>query len=194
MRLTYMDRVTYRRKHDPDLVEGLRDTFGDVYVLPEGGSNALAVRGCMEVPREFAVPFDVICCACGTGGTLAGIAAGLQGQQQAIGFSALKGGGFLTGEVQRLQTEVGVPTDNWRIETEFHFGGFAKRRPELDRFIHDFKSRHAVRLDWVYVAKMMAGLFQLIARGTFPRGTTIVAVVTGSAEPEGAGGDSGSGG
>jgi 1-aminocyclopropane-1-carboxylate deaminase len=69
----------------------------------------------------------VICCACGTGGTLAGLAAGLRPGQTAIGFSALKGGTFLNGDVRRLQAEYGKPTDNWSIETDHHFGGFAKR-------------------------------------------------------------------
>ncbi|WP_133851921.1 1-aminocyclopropane-1-carboxylate deaminase/D-cysteine desulfhydrase [Labedaea rhizosphaerae] len=52
---------------------------------------------------------------------------GLRPGQQAVGFSALKGGSFLAEDVARLQRATGEPTGNWRIETEFHFGGFAKR-------------------------------------------------------------------
>ena len=180
MELTYLDRGTYRRAMDYDILDGLRRRFGRCYVLPEGGSNALAVRGCREIPREIDVAFDLICCACGTGGTLAGIAGGLHAGQRAIGFSVLKGGEFLVDDVTRLQNEAfGTTTGNWSIETGFHFGGFAKRRPELDSFIGEFAVRHGFTLDRIYVAKMLYGLLTLTERGTFPPGTTVIAVVTG---------------
>lgn len=180
MRLTYMDRAAYRRKTCPEVETALRERFGDFYLIPEGGSNPLAVHGCAELTSEIQEPFDVICCACGTGGTLAGIASGLQSGRRAIGFSAVKGGGFLCQEVTRLQeTAYARHTTNWSIETGFHFGGFARRNAELDRFISDFRDRHGLQLDWVYVAKMLYGVFSLISAGKFARNTAIVAVVTG---------------
>lgn len=181
MELTYLDRGSYRRKVDPDVLSRLHGQFGDFYLLPEGGSNALAAQGCAELPAEIDVEFDTICCPCGTGGTLAGIAHGLRESQKAIGFAVLKGGDFLTEEVERLQREAfGAVSSNWTVRTEFHFGGFAKRRGELDAFIDDFEARHGLRLEWVYVAKMMFGVFALIEQGAFPRGERIVAVVTGA--------------
>lgn len=178
MRLAYMDRTTYRRKHEPDVVAALRERWGDFYLLPEGGSNAPAVRGCAELGAE--VPgFDVVCCPCGTGGTLAGLAAGLAPHQRAIGFSVLKGG-FMDGEVERLQRETyGERRGHWRVENGFHFGGYAKRTPELDAFVDDFADRHGLVLDRVYTAKMMFGVLALAERGAFPRGTRILAVITG---------------
>lgn len=182
MRLTYLDRQTYRRKTEPEVIDRLRDQFGDFYLLPEGGSNALAVRGCIELVEEIAEDFDVICSAVGTGGTLAGIAAGLAPHQRAVGFSSLKGGGFLSDDVAALQrAALGEVTGNWEIETGYHFGGYAKSTPELVAFVDDFEARHGVRLDWVYVAKMMCGVYDLVERGKFPAGTRIVAVVTGPA-------------
>lgn len=180
MELTYLDRSTYRHKMDAEVLSRLRDQFGEFYLLPEGGSNALAAQGCAELPAEIEAEFDTICCACGTGGTLAGIAHGLRENQRAIGFAALKGGDFLAEDVARLQREAfGAAGTNWTVRTEFHFGGFAKRRGELDAFIDDFEARHGLRLDWVYVAKMMYGIFALIEQGAFARGERIVAVVTG---------------
>ena len=179
MELVYLDRATYRRKTEPDVLADLRDRFGDCYRLPEGGSNALAVRGCAELPAEIDVDFDLICCACGTGGTLAGIAGGLSAGQRAIGFSALRGD-FLPAEVDRLQREAfGGGTDNWTIETGFHFGGFARRSAELDAFGADFAGRHGLVLDGVYVAKMLYGLTALTTGGAIAPGTTVIAVVTG---------------
>lgn len=179
MRLNYLDRTTYRRKTDPAVLDSLTERLGDFYLVPEGGSNEHAVRGCAELPAEIDVPFDVICCATGTGGTLAGIAAGLERGQRALGFAVLKGAEFLAGDVRRLQAVHGTITDNWSVVTGYHFGGYARRTAALDDFIADFHARHGLRLDWVYVAKLMYGIFEEAARGTFPPGTTIVAVVTG---------------
>jgi 1-aminocyclopropane-1-carboxylate deaminase len=179
MRLTYLDRDTYRRKTDPVVLAPLIEQFGPCYLLPEGGSNGLALRGCAELPAEIDVDFDAICCATGTGGTLAGIAAGLRGDTpRALGFAVLKGGRFLDHEVRRLQQEYGTVNDNWSIDYDFHFGGYAKRTPALDEFITDFESRHGIRLDWVYEAKMLYGLFVRITEGAFPPGTTLVAVLS----------------
>jgi 1-aminocyclopropane-1-carboxylate deaminase/D-cysteine desulfhydrase-like pyridoxal-dependent ACC family enzyme len=185
MRLSYMDRTTYRRKHEPDIIAGLRENHGNFYLLPEGGSNALAVRGCAELPAELGIEFDVICCPVGTGGTLAGVAAGLSPKQRARGFAVLKGGQFLADEVAELQRQgYGVVTTNWSIEYDFHFGGFAKSTPDLRSFIDDFGRRHRLRLDWVYVAKMMYGVFALVERGVFAPESVLVAVVTGPASSE----------
>jgi 1-aminocyclopropane-1-carboxylate deaminase len=180
MRLTYVDRTTYRRKTSPAVLAALADEFGDFYLLPEGGTNSLALKGCRELPAEIDADFDVLCCACGTGGTLAGLAAGLRPGQRALGFSALKGGEFLAGDVRRLQIEAfGADTGNWSIDFSSHFGGYARRTPELDEFVADFHRRHGVSLDRVYVAKMVHGVFARVRSGEFPAGSAVVAVVTG---------------
>lgn len=178
MTLTYLDRGTYRRKTEPAVLAALTAQFGPCHVIPEGGANALGVLGCSELADELDGHFDVVCCACGTGTTLAGIAAGLR-SGRALGFSVLKGGEFLADEVLRLQHEAfGSTTTNWSIDHDFHFGGYAKRTPPLDAFIADFKARHGITLDWVYEAKMMSGLFTRIAENRFPKGTTIAAVLS----------------
>jgi hypothetical protein len=123
---------SYRAKASPEVLEGLRRRLGDFFLVPEGGSNTAAVRGAAELPAELSLPYDVICCACGTGGTLAGIAAGLPAGKRAIGFSALKGGAFLEDEVRRLQSDYGTVTTNWSIELDYHFGGFGRRDEALD--------------------------------------------------------------
>jgi 1-aminocyclopropane-1-carboxylate deaminase len=180
MRLAYLDRAAYREKMSPEVIAMLHRRFGDFYLLPEGGTNADALRGCAEIPGEIDSRFDLACCPCGTGGTLAGLAHGLGRQQQALGFSVLKGGEFLTREVADLQRDAfGAASGNWSIEQNFHFGGFAKRNAALDEFVVDFRKRHGLSLDWVYVAKMMYGIFALAGREFFPVGTTIVAVLTG---------------
>jgi 1-aminocyclopropane-1-carboxylate deaminase len=184
MRLTYLDRTTYRRKSDTSVVARLGEEFGEFYLLPEGGSNALAVRGCAEITPEINEQSpqrpDIVSCACGTGATLAGIAASLREGQRAIGFSALKGADFLVDDVARLQQEAfGTVSGNWTIELDFHFGGYAKRRPALDDFIQDFQRRHGIALEWVYVAKMLYGIFALVESGRIAPHSTVVAILTG---------------
>ncbi len=183
MTIDYLDRTTYRDKTDPAVAERLHRRFGDFFLLPEGGSNAAAVRGVAEISAELPPDYDVVCCPCGTGGTLAGLAAGLPAGKLALGFAALKGAGFLVDDVARLQREYGTVTENWSIELGYHFGGFARRTPVLDAFIADFRLRHSIDLEWVYVAKMLYGVFDVVERGRFAAGTTIVPVVTGPATP-----------
>ena len=185
MSLTYLDRASYRAKTSPETLAGLARRWGRFYLLPEGGSNEHAVRGCAELPAEIEIGFDVICCPVGTGGTLAGIAAGLRPGRRAIGFSALKGGEFLTAEVERLQRAAfGARLGEWRIECGFHLGGFAKCPATLSAFAAGFAGRHGIPLERVYVAKMMYGLFALVDQGAFAPGSRIVAVVTGPPGPE----------
>jgi 1-aminocyclopropane-1-carboxylate deaminase/D-cysteine desulfhydrase-like pyridoxal-dependent ACC family enzyme len=180
MRLTYLDRGTYRHKHDSAVIARLRQEFGGFYLVPEGGSNGLGVRGCAEIPAEIVDDFDVICCPCGTGGTLAGIALGLRPGQRAIGFSVLKNGGFLADEVIRLQREAtGRNAGCWDIELGYHFGGYAKTAPALGTFIADFDRRHGLILDRVYTAKMMYGIIDLARNGLFASGSIVIAVITG---------------
>jgi 1-aminocyclopropane-1-carboxylate deaminase len=172
MRLTYLDRTTYRAKTSESVIDALHRELGNFYLIPEGGSNSDAVRGCAELPAELDASVDVVFCAVGTGGTLAGVAAGVRPDQLAVGIPVLKGGAFLEQEIVGLQEQAyGARTGSWRLEYDYHFGGYAKRTPELDEFIDDFEARHQLRLDWVYEAKMMYALFDQIARNTFRRGT-----------------------
>jgi 1-aminocyclopropane-1-carboxylate deaminase len=183
MRLMHIDRTTYRAKTTDVVIEALHQEFGDFYLIPEGGSNADAVRGCAELPAELDASVDVLFCAVGTGGTLAGVAAGVRPDQLVVGVPVLKGAAFLEGDIVGLQEQVyGARAGSWRLECDYHFGGYAKRTRELDEFIDDFEGRHGLRLDWVYEAKMMYALFDQVARKAFPGGTTIVALISGSGD------------
>lgn len=187
MRLHFVDRSTYRRKTEPDTLARVLHTAGaeDAYVVPEGGSNALAVRGCRALGEELRGHggIDVAALACGTGGTFAGLAAGLAPDQHALGIPVLRGG-FLIADVQALQQGAfGGPRGRWRLDDRFHFGGYARTSPELDAFAEDFENRHGLPVERLYVAKLLYGLVALADEGAFPRGTTLAAVVTGRPFP-----------
>ncbi|MEU1196123.1 pyridoxal-phosphate dependent enzyme [Streptomyces sp. NPDC005813] len=185
MRLHFVDRRTYRAKAEPETLAGILRAVeaDDAYVVPEGGSNSLAVRGCQELGRELGDAADVVAVACGTGGTLAGLAAGLDPGRRALGIPVLKGG-FLEADVLALQQAAfGARRGLWSLDDRFHFGGYARTTPELDAFAEDFEDRHGLPVERLYVAKMLYGLVALAEEGAFPRGTTVAAVITGAPLP-----------
>lgn len=182
MRLHFTDRAAYRRKAEPETLAALLRAAGaeDAYVVPEGGSNTLAVRGCRALGEELRGRADVVALACGTGGTLAGLAAGLAPQQRALGIPVLKGG-FLGEEIQALQQRAfGARRGDWRLDERFHFGGYARVPAELDAFADDFERRHGIPLERLYVAKSLYALVTLAEEGAFAPGTRLAAVVTGA--------------
>lgn len=138
------------------------------------------MRGCEELGEELRGRADVVALACGTGGTLAGLAAGLAPGQRALGVPVLRGG-FLDGEIRTLQQRAfGGPRGDWSLDDRFHFGGYARTTPELDAFAEAFEQRHGLPVERLYVAKMLYGLVTLAEEGAFPRGTTLAAVITGA--------------
>ncbi len=180
MHLHYLDRKSYRRKREPDVLAELRDRFGDFYLVPEGGTTIQAVAGCANLVREITEPYDVIVCPVGTGGTLAGIAAGTRPGRRVVGVSALRGAFSLDADVHKLLVQAcGRDPGNWSIDHRFHCGGFARTTPELVDFVDDFEARHGLRLERVYVTKMMLAVFALVAAGEIAPRSTIVAVITG---------------
>ncbi|MCX4691083.1 1-aminocyclopropane-1-carboxylate deaminase/D-cysteine desulfhydrase [Streptomyces sp. NBC_01408] len=181
MRLHFVSRADYRRKAEPGTRARLLAGAGGegAYVVPEGGSNALALRGCAELGRELRGAADVVAVACGTGGTLAGLAAGLGPGQRALGVPVLAGG-FLGPEIRSLQTlAFGAPAGDWSLAEDFHHGGYARVPAPLEAFAAEFEARHGLPVERIYVAKLLWALAELTATGTFPPGTTLAAIVTG---------------
>ncbi len=186
MELYYISREEYRLKDSYAFLNTLNEQFNDFYLIPEGGSNELAVRGCSEILENEVPFFDCVCCACGTGATLAGLICSLKKHQKAIGFSSLKGGEFLERTVQELlfqsSTNSANPNTagaNWNINTNYHFGGYGKTNNALFSFAEDFFVTQNIELDFVYTAKMFYGIFDLISTNYFEEGSKILALHTG---------------
>jgi 1-aminocyclopropane-1-carboxylate deaminase/D-cysteine desulfhydrase-like pyridoxal-dependent ACC family enzyme len=178
MKLHFVTRSAYRNKYDVDFTNDLKRQFGDFYLVPEGGSNALAVKGCAEIIDEIDLDFDVICSAVGTGGTLAGLILGTQDKGKVLGFPALKGGDFLKDEIEILLKNKSE-NKNWDLIIDYHFGGYAKFKPELIDFMNDFKRQFDIQLEPIYTGKMLFGIFDLIKNDFFKANTTIIAIHTG---------------
>ena len=192
MVLHFINRSDYRDKNL--IINELKNQFGDFYYLPEGGTNALAMRGTAEIVGEIKQQMNgilpsFISVACGTGGTVAGIISATEPPTQVLGFSVLKGD-FLQKDVRNLlETLKNAPNTegsffsennpNWSINTDFHFGGYARWTTELIDFINDFKQKHGVQLDPIYTGKMLFGIFKLVEMGFFRRNSSIMAIHTG---------------
>ena len=176
MKLHYINRAQYREKESNDLLEKLREKYGNFFTVPEGGANKEGVKGCEEIITEAEKKYDYICCACGTGTTFAGVIRSLSQQQHAIGFSVLKGENTLTDHIKKWLHKNQV---NWNLNTDYHLGGYAKHNEQLVTFIKQFKKDTGIPLDPIYTGKMVFGVFDLIGKGHFPKNCSILLIHTG---------------
>lgn len=176
MQLHFVTREWYRTKTSAQAQQELTNRFGNFYLIPEGGTNALAVKGCSEFAHtlEQEMEFDYCCLSVGTGGTIAGMAEGLDSSKTILGFSSLKGGDFLRDEIKHYTSKT-----NWQLITDYHGGGYAKTTPELLIFMKEFEKIHGVPLDPIYTAKMMLGVFDLIEKDFFKAGSTVLILHSG---------------
>ncbi len=174
MQFEFVSRADYRTKSSPEFIASLHKKLGNFYLVPEGGTNNFAVKGCEEILTEEDIKYDYICCAVGTGGTISGIINSSKNHQKVIGFSALKGD-FLQNEIRKYI----LKQQNWSLNTNYHFGGYAKVSEELITFINKFKKETTISLDPVYTGKMIFGIIDLIKSRFFKDGTKILAIHTG---------------
>jgi len=173
MQLEFISRTDYRFKNESGFLDQLKAQFGDFYLIPEGGTNVFAIQGCEEILTQKDSEFDFICCAVGTGGTIAGLINSAKPHQKVLGFPALKAG-FLQEEICKF-----APKGNWALVKGYEFGGYAKISEELILFINQFYVRTNVPLDPVYTGKMVFGVIDLIQKGYFPKGSRILMIHTG---------------
>lgn len=173
MQLEFISRENYRLKTEAFFLEQLGKKYGSFYLVPEGGTNALAIQGCEEILTNEDAFFDYIGCAIGTGGTISGIINSALPHQKVLGFPALKGD-FLQDEICNF-----VQNENWELITDYHFGGYGKVNAELIDFINWFFEQTQIPLDPVYTGKMVFGIVDLIKRNYFPENVKILVIHTG---------------
>lgn len=180
MKLFYLDRTTYRRKTDLKVLQSLKSKFGQFYLVPEGGTNQLAVKGASEIVKNLNADYDYILSACGTGGTLSGIICGLNGSKNIIGVPVLKGADFLNEDIAKYVKEFsGKNYSNWNLNLNYHFGGYAKITKELVKFIKDFESINYVQLDPIYTGKLLLAVQEMLNKNEFIENPIIIAIHTG---------------
>ena len=173
MEFVFVTREQYRLKNEESFLKELGEQFGAFYLVPEGGTNALAVKGCEEILTAKDSIYDYICCAVGTGGTISGIINSALPHQKVLGFPALKGD-FLSNDIRKFATNT-----HWELITDYNFGGYAKVTPELIAFINLFYQETKVPLDPVYTGKMVFGIMDLMKKNYFPEGSKVLIIHTG---------------
>lgn len=173
MELHYVSREEYKNKHKAYYIDQLKKRFGDFYLLPEGGSNSLAVKGTKEIICSDDSN-DYICCSIGTGGTIAGIMNNSKKYQNIIGFPALKSYSDLENTIKRWSKR-----NNLRLEYGYVGNGYAKISKDLIKFINKFYEDYNIPLDAIYNGKMMMGVFDLASKDYFKEGSSILAIHTG---------------
>ncbi|MFF4649213.1 1-aminocyclopropane-1-carboxylate deaminase/D-cysteine desulfhydrase [Streptomyces sp. NPDC001380] len=190
MELAFLPRSAYRATleglADLGVRRALEERWGRCWILPEGGTNVHAARGSAATAAELTDlgPDDLVCCPVGTGGTLAGLAAGLPPGARALGVAVVAGARHLDGEVARLHAEGwGRSFANWRIDHDHHGGGYGRVPPALADFAAGFALRHGTALELRYVAKTLHAVYRLAEAGRLRPGTRVTAVVTGPPDP-----------
>jgi len=190
MKLHFVSRLDYRDKNDQNLCEQLKHLYGDFFEIPEGGANTYGAMGAKvlgnAIRQQIKADYTSICLAAGTANSLAGISAGVvqtclsEPNQNVLGFSVLKGDGDLGAQVIHHQKMINASTNNWRLISGYHCGGYAKKLPPyLREFMRSFEHETGIPLDPVYTVKMCWGIAQLIVRDYWPRSSRLVLVHTG---------------
>lgn len=179
MKLHFVDRETYRLKNESRFINELKDLFGNFYLIPEGGTNELAIKGTREIISQNENQFSHFTVSIGTGGTFAGLAASISSTQNLIGFSSLKGD-FIHSEMEKLLFNHQILSEgSYRINNEYHFGGYGKYTQELISFIQEFHQNFGIALDPIYTGKMAFGIWDLIKKEFFAPHSKILMIHTG---------------
>ncbi len=173
MKFVFVTRESYRLKASKNFISELKNNLGSFYLIPEGGTNELAVKGCEEILSKEDNFYDFICCAIGTGGTISGLINSSFSHQKVLGFPSLKGD-FLKEDIRKF-----AKNNNWDLISSYHFGGYGKVSEELIKFINTFYKKNAIPLDPIYTGKMVFGVIDLIAKNYFPENSKILLIHTG---------------
>ncbi len=187
LKLHFVSREEYRRRGDEEYQNELQHKFGKHFIIPEGGGNDFGVKGCMEILEPIDEEFDFIFTPVGSGGTLAGLALSAPSKTKVIGIAVLKCENYLEETVHQLicagstvanQAEHNTEP-NWKINYQYHFGGYAKWNNELMEFIQQFKNANDIQLEPIYSGKLFYAVNDLIKNNFFPAESKIICLHTG---------------
>ena len=181
MQLEFVSRKQYRLRDNPDFLSVLKKRYPNTFILPEGGSNELAVKGCQllmqQINEHCPERIDIVAVACGTGGTFAGLVKGLNKSQYALGFSVLRDES-LRGRVESYLENTPSINQSYRI-VQADYGGYAKLNVELLDFIMGYLDQTGILLDPIYTSKMCKRLIEMIGQGEIKPQSRVAIVHTG---------------
>lgn len=179
MILKGISRELYRNKIHPEFLDQLRQELGEFYLIPEGGTNALAIKGTSEILSSNQSDFSHLATPIGTGGTFAGLVNSLLPHQELLGISALKGEAIHEEMKQLLHVHRIQSQGSVSLMTQYHHGGYAKWSSELIEFIHWFWESFGILLDPIYTGKMAFAVWDLLQKKYFKPGSRVLLIHTG---------------
>lgn len=186
MALFPVNKKDYDAGTESAVVRGIEADFPGYFHLLEGGSTAAAAHNCMRISKEILNQLSqktgdplFVAVPAGTGCTAAGVIAGLGDAGTALVFPAAPYGVDEASIRLKIAEIMPGPAPDFRVISGYCQSGFAAYRPEWIDFAVDFYLENGVLLDPIYTVKMMYGLFDLLSKGDFPIGSTVVAVHTG---------------
>ncbi|MBP6015025.1 MAG: D-cysteine desulfhydrase [Alphaproteobacteria bacterium] len=168
------------------------------YIIPGGGSNALGALGYVACAEELlAQTFEQglklghIVCASGSAGTHAGLLTGLIGNSARIpvtGINVRRPRAEQEGNVHTLALDVAklldiaAPARETVVALDEWVGpGYSLPTPAMIDAVRTLARLEGVLLDPVYTGKAMAGLIDLVRRGTFKGRENVLFLHTGGA-------------
>ncbi|MFT7591495.1 MAG: 1-aminocyclopropane-1-carboxylate deaminase [bacterium] len=169
MELQFVERSTYKR---PKVLTSMLKSDG-FFVIPEGGDNVFGRQGCMEIVPDY-TNYDHIVVPVGTAATFSGIIDGSKGNSFIHGIAAVGNGAYLLAQI-RDQTSF----DNWKLHTDYSFGGFGKYDAPQVNFNKQFTQQTGILLDPIYTGKMMRGVYDLINKKAFKSEDRVLCIHTG---------------
>lgn len=170
MDFRFVTREEYKNKQN--LIKTLQIEFPESLIIPEGGTNQLAVEGVKHMLNNDTKSFDYLCTAVGTGGTVAGISKFAEKKQKVFGFKVVD-------DYSLKDIVLNLSGNNNFDLIEAHDGSYGKIISENIRFINDFFEKLHIPLDPIYTGKMMRKIFELIEKDFFPENSRILAFHTG---------------
>ncbi len=174
MQFHFVSREAYRFKNSKEFLAQIQMDYGSFYHIPEGGTNALAVKGTEEILTEFDKEnYDIICVAAGTGGTAAGIINSASTHQKVYVFSALKGD-FMKTEIEKFTSH-----NDFELINDDVFGGYAKSDDRLISYMNSRFRESGIPLEPIYTAKMMYRIEHMVKTGVIKGKSRILAIHTG---------------
>ncbi len=169
------------------------------YLIPGGGSNAIGATGYAAVALELVqqaneqgLRIDRLVHATGSAGTQAGLVAGLHALSipiRVLGIgvrnprdkqeaAVLK---LARATVAHMGIERALPDDAVEANCDYVGPGYGRPTPGMVEAVRMVARTEGIFLDPVYSGKGMAGLIDLIRRGVFKAGDTVVFLHTGGA-------------
>ncbi|HZB20898.1 MAG TPA: pyridoxal-phosphate dependent enzyme [Blastococcus sp.] len=163
-----------------EVADRLRAQGEVLAVLPFGGSSAVGARGyvaCAAELEEQAPDAAHVVVAVGSGGTMAGLVAGL-GHERVLGIDT----GATNDPVERVAaivTELGGRADRLRLDRDQVGDGYGRLTPAAASAMRTAARTEGLLLDPVYTGKALAGLAAAAAEGIVRPGERTVFVHTG---------------